>query len=55
MGQIISLNQVKLETLKVNIKTYLKTRFIRPSKSFLITPILFIKKLNNNFCLYVNY
>ena len=44
-----------METLKTYIKTHLKTGFIRPSKSPTGAPILFDKKLDDSFHLYVNY
>lgn len=46
---------VELETLKTYIKTYQKTEFIWPSKSPAITPILYDKKPDGIFCLYMNY
>ena len=54
-GPIYSLARMKLEILKAYIKTHLKTEFIRPSKFFAGAIILFKKKLDGNFCLYVNY
>ena len=54
-GPIYSLGLVKLETWKIYIKTYLKTWFIQSSKSSAGTLILFDKKPNSSFCLYVNY
>ena len=54
-GPIYSLGPIELETLKTYIKTHLKTGFIRPSKSPTDTPILFDKKLNGSFRLYVDY
>ena len=54
-SSIYSLGLVKLETLKTYIKTNLANSFIRPSKSPAIAPILFDKKPNGNFWLYVNY
>ncbi len=41
---IYGLSPVELETWKTYIKTHLKTRFIRPSKSPAGAPILFYKK-----------
>ena len=54
-GSIYSLGLVELETLKTYIKTHLKTRFIRPSKSPTGALILFDKKSNSSLCLCVNY
>lgn len=54
-GPIYTLSLVELETLKAYIKTYLKTGFIRPSKSFTGVPILFDKKPDGNLCLCVDY
>lgn len=52
---LYSLGPVELEILKAYIKTYLKTGFIRPFKSFTGTLILFDKKPDGNFRLYVDY
>lgn len=41
---------VELEIFKANIKTHLKTRFIRPSKSSTKAPIFFHKKRIGCFC-----
>ena len=46
---------MKLETLKTYIKTYLKTGFIRPSKSPAGTSVFFDKKPDGSFRLCVNY
>ena len=54
-GPIYSLRPVELKTLKIYIKTHLKTGFIRPSKSPAGAPILFDKKLDGSFRLCVNY
>lgn len=54
-GPIYSLELVKLEILKTYIKTYLRTGFIWPSKSFTSTLILFDEKPDNSFHLCVNY
>ena len=54
-GPIYSLGLVELETLKAYIKTHLKTRFIRPSKSPIRAPILFDKKPDGSLCLYMDY
>ena len=53
-GPIYSLGPVKLETLKTYIQTYLKTGLIRLFKSPAGTPILFEKKPDGSFCLYVD-
>lgn len=53
-GPIYTLSLVKLESLKAYIKTYLKTRFIRFSKSFVGVRIIFDKKPNNNFYLCID-
>ena len=52
---IYSLRPVELETLKTYIETNLANRFIRLSKSFLDTPILFDRKLDGSFWLCINY
>ncbi len=52
---IYTLNSVELETLKAYIETYLKTGFIRPSKSLAGAPIFFDKKPDGSFCLCVDY
>lgn len=52
---IYSLGVVKLETLKTYIESHLKTGFIWSSKSLVGTLILFNKKLDNSFCLYIDY
>ena len=52
---INSQGPVELETLKTYIKTHLKTGFIQPSKSSADAPILFDKKPDGSFWLYVNY
>ena len=52
---IYAFNPVELETLKIYIKTHLKTRFIRPCKSPIGALILFNKKPDGNLYLYVNY
>ena len=52
---IYSLGPVELETLKIYIKTHLKTWFFRLFKSPAGAPILFDKKPDSNFRLYVNY
>ena len=54
-GTIYSLRPVELETLKIYIKTHLKTGFIWPFKFPVGTPILFNKKPNGSFLLCVNY
>ena len=52
---IYSPRPVELETLKAYIKTNLANSFIKPSKSPAAAPILFDRKSNGFFCLYVNY
>ena len=54
-GPIYSLGPVELETLKTYIKTNLSNGFIQTSKSPADAPILFVRKPNGNFCLYVDY
>ena len=54
-GPIYSLEPVELETLKTYIKTYLKTGFIQPSKSFAGIHILFDKKSDNSLQLCIDY
>ena len=46
---------MELETLKTYIKTHLKIGFIQPLKSPAIAPILFDKKPDGSFRLYVEY
>lgn len=52
---IYILNLVELKTLKIYIKTYLKTTFIQSFKTFATAPILFSKMSDSNFCLSVDY
>ena len=52
---IYSLGSVKLETLKISIKTNLANGFIRLFKSFAGALILFDRKLDGSLCLYVDY
>ena len=54
-GPIYALSLVELETLKVYIKTHLKTGFIQPSKSPTGASIIFNKKLNNSLHLCMDY
>ena len=54
-GPIYSLGRIELETLKIYIKTHLKTGFIQPSKSSACALILFDKKPDCSLCLCVNY
>ena len=54
-GPIYSLKPVGLKTLKTYIKINLVNGFIQASKSLAGVPILFVRKSNDNFCLYVNY
>ena len=55
IGSIYSLGPVELEILKTYIETNLINDFICPSKSPVGAPILFDKKPDGSFCLYVNY
>ncbi len=52
---IYALHLVELETLKVYIKTHLKTGFIRPSKSPVSASIFFDKKPDRSLCLCMDY
>lgn len=52
---IYSLSFVELEILKIYIEINLANDFIMPSKSLAGTSILFIKKLNKNLQLYIDY
>ena len=54
-GLIYSLRLVELETLKTYIKTNLANSFIQASKSLAGAPIIFVRKPNGSFRLYVNY
>ena len=54
-GPIYSLELVELETLKAYIKTNLANGFIRPSKSLTNALILFDKKSDGFFWLYIDY
>lgn len=54
-GLIYNLGLVELKTLKAYIKTHLKTGFIQSSKSSIDVLILFNKKPDGSFRLYVNY
>ena len=54
-GPFYALSSVDLETLKTYIKSHLETGFIQPSKSLVDALILFDKKPNYSFRLYVNY
>lgn len=54
-GPIYAFNLIELETLKTYIKTHQKTRFIEYSKFLTNALILFNKKFNSNFYLYINY
>lgn len=44
-----------LEILKIYIKTNLANSFISPSKFSTKALVFLIKKLNSNYCLYINY
>lgn len=50
-----SLRLIKLDTLKIYIKTNLVNSFTKLFMSFVDTLILFDQNLDNNFCLYINY
>ena len=52
---IYSLEPVEFKTLKTYIKTNLANGFIRVLKSPAGAPILFVRKPNSSFRLYVNY
>ena len=52
---IYSLGPVELKTLKTYIKTNLVNGFIRALKSPVGAPILFVRKPNSSFYLYINY
>lgn len=51
---IYAFSLVKQKTLKIYIKTYQKTRFIRRFKSLASVAIIFDKKPNVSLCLCVN-
>lgn len=52
---IYSLGLIEMESLKIYIETYLKTRFIRPSKSSAGALILFNQKPNGSLRFCVDY
>ena len=52
---IYSLGLVELKTLKTYIKTNLANGFMGASKSLVGAPSLFVRKPNDNLCLFVNY
>ena len=52
---IYSLGPVELEMLKIYIKINLANGFIWPSKSPADAPILFVRKPDGSFYLYINY
>ena len=54
-GPIYSLDPVKLKTLRTYIKTNLANSFIRPSKSRVGAPILFVGKPDGSLHLCVDY
>ena len=54
-GPIYNLRPVELETLKIYIKTNLANSFIWPFKSLIRAFIIFDKKPDKSFCLYVDY
>ena len=54
-GSIYNLEPIELEILKIYIITTLANGFIQPSKFSARALILFDKRLNGNFCFYVDY
>ena len=54
-GPIYSLRRVEFKTFKTYIKTNLANSFIQGSKLSATAPILIVYKLNNSFCLFVDY
>ncbi len=52
---IYALSLVELETLRIYIKTHLKTGFIWCSKSLVDAPILFAKKRDGSLYLCIDY
>ena len=54
-GPIYRLRPVEFKTFKTYIKTNLAIGFIYASNSSTDAPILFVCKLNDTFCLCVNY
>lgn len=52
---IYSLGSIELEILKIYIKINLANNFICPFKSPVNTSILFVRKPNSSFWLYINY
>lgn len=54
-GPIYTLSPVELEILKAYIETYLKTRFIQPSKYSTGAPIIFNKKPDGSLYLCIDY
>ena len=54
-GSIYNLKPVELKTLKTYIETNLANKFIKPSKSSAGAPILFDRKPNKFFWLYIDY
>ncbi len=54
-GPIYVLSPIEFETLKTFTETHLKTRFIWTSKFSADAPIFLNKKLDDSFCLYVDY
>lgn len=54
-GSIYILSLIELENLKTYIKSHLKTGFIRPFQSLAGIFILFDKKSDDSFHLYINY
>lgn len=54
-SHIYVFSPVELKTLKTYIITHIKTGFIQPSKSPAIPSILFDKRSDSSFCLYIDY
>lgn len=54
-GPIYSLSPIELEILKTYIKIHLKTGFIRSFNYSASAFIIFDKKPDGSFCLYINY
>ena len=52
---IYILSLIELETLKIYIKTYLKTGFIQPSKFSVGAFIFFDKKFDSSLCFCIDY
>lgn len=54
-GPIYAVSLIELEILKAYIKTHLINRFIRLSRALVGVPKLFDEKLDDSFCLYIDY